>query len=136
MEENLIICPRCGSNACGEIKNESICFWSCYGCGFGSNSTIKTEINEYPELYKDLKWKDNDNNIWYPITINIPEKGMVFAEGTSIMDWKWSAVKAVKIKKEEKEKFKNQTHKMDMSKKKTFVEKDFMEALDYIGFFN
>jgi len=135
MEETLIICPRCGSNACAEIISVHGKYWTCYGCGFYSSEN-STKNESLPELYKDLEWVDDKNNVWYPSVINIPEKGMVFAEGTSTKDWQWSAIKATKIKKSEKDKFpKDQTHKMDMSKKKTYLEKDFMEALDYINFF-
>jgi hypothetical protein len=48
---------------------------------------------------------------------------MVFAEGTSTTDWKWSAVKS-------------KDGKTDMTTKKEFEERDFMEALDYVGYFN
>jgi hypothetical protein len=48
---------------------------------------------------------------------------MVFAEGTSKTDWKWAAVKS-------------KNSKPDMTTKKEFDEGDFMEALDYIGYFN
>jgi hypothetical protein len=69
-----------------------------------------------------------------PSTINIPDKGMVFINGKSIKDWKWIAVKAIEISEEEKSKFlENNTHKMDMNNAKEFEEKDFMEALSYIG---
>jgi hypothetical protein len=53
----------------------------------------------------------------------LEDKSMVFAEGTSIADWKWSAVQA-------------KNGKTDMTTKKEFIERDFMEALDYIGYFN
>jgi copper(I)-binding protein len=69
-----------------------------------------------------------------PSTINIPDKGMVFINGKSAENWKWMAVKAIEIPKEEKSKFpEGNTHKMDMGNAKEFEEKDFMEALSYIG---
>ncbi len=48
---------------------------------------------------------------------------MVFAEGRSTEDWKWSAVQA-------------KEGKPDMTTKQEFEERDFMEALDYVGYFN
>jgi hypothetical protein len=48
---------------------------------------------------------------------------MIFAEGNSVDSWVWSAVKS-------------KEGKPDMNSKKEFTEKDFMEALDYIGYFN
>jgi hypothetical protein len=76
-----------------------------------------------PELYKALKFKDTKGYTWYPNSIMLEDKSMVFAEGTSIADWKWSAVQA-------------KNGKTDMTTKKEFIERDFMEALDYIGYFN
>ena len=53
----------------------------------------------------------------------LEDKSMVFAEGTSVEDWKWSAVQS-------------KDGKADMTTKQEFAERDFMEALDYIGYFN
>ncbi len=64
------------------------------------------------------------------------EVGVIIARqnGKSTENWKWTAVKAVEILEEEKSKFpEGNTHKMDMSNAKEFEEKDFMEALSYIG---
>lgn len=128
MKESLITCPRCGSNACSEISNDKLTVWSCFGCGFTSNSTLTdNHIEEVektlPELYIALKFKDESGKTWYPLAVTLPNKEMVFAEGTSVEDWKWSAVKS-------------KDGKADMTTKKEFVERDFMEALDYIGYFN
>jgi ribosomal protein L37AE/L43A len=127
MKESLIICPRCGSNACSEVSNDKLTVWNCFGCGFTSNSTltdenIKTTEEVLPELYKALKQKI-DKYHWYPNTVILDNKSMVFAEGNSIEDWKWSAVQS-------------KDGKADMTTKKEFEERDFMEALDYIGYFN
>jgi hypothetical protein len=74
--------------------------------------------------------------------VNLPEKGMVYINGTSTEDWKWSAVKYTLIPEEDRERFpiKGQpgeyhTHKVDVATKKDFEEYDYMEALDYIGVF-
>jgi hypothetical protein len=128
MKESLIICPRCGSNACHEASNEKFTMWSCFGCGFTSNSTmVEANIPEtetvLPELYKALKFKDEKGYHWYPIALTFDDKSMVFAEGTSIENWKWSAVQA-------------KEGKADMTTKKEFEERDFMEALDHVGYFN
>jgi len=77
-----------------------------------------------------------------PTTINVPSQGMVFANGSSSINWKWAAVKAVPVKEEEKTKYPNPHKKgefyawrMDMNTLKEFEEKDFIEALEYIGVF-
>ena len=128
MKESLIICPRCGSNACHEASNEKFTMWSCFGCGFTSNSTMTDEHaptaeETLPELYKALKFKDEKGYHWYPIALTFDDKSMIFAEGTSTEDWKWSAVKS-------------KDGKADMTTKSEFEERDFMEALDYVGYFN
>jgi hypothetical protein len=87
-----------------------------------------------PELYKDLAWEDPDTKlIWIPNTINLPESGMVFANGASKDEWSWAGVKAVKLEEGDEAKVEGQTHKMDMSTLKSFTERDYMEALSYIG---
>jgi len=127
MKEQLIICPRCEGNACHEVSNDKLTVWSCFGCGFTSNSTLtkdKLETTEsvMPQLYIDLKFKDKNDYHWYPSTVILEDKSMVFADGKSTEDWKWSAVQS-------------KEGKADMTTLQQFDEKDFMEALDYIDFF-
>ena len=121
----------------------------CYGCGFCTNSYMKIDekffeeqLESLPELYKDLVWEDEDGYKWMPSIINLPETGMVFANGTNINNWMWASVKAVEVKEEEKEKFpipgkKGQfyKHRMDMETMKMFSQYDFIEAMDYAGLF-
>lgn len=145
--DNLTICKRCGSDACytQEVTPE-ITNYFCYGCGFQTNTLMK-EGEEFfeqqkellPELYKDLIHKDEEGQMWMPNMINIPDKGMVFANGTNPSNWKWAAVKAIPVTEEEKHKYpikgkKDQYYefRMDMSTMMPFEEKDFMDALSYI----
>jgi hypothetical protein len=127
MKEQLIDCPRCEGNACHEVSNDKLTVWSCFGCGFTSNSTLiedKLEVTEsvMPQLYIDLKFKDEKKLHWYPSTVILEDKSMVFADGKSKNEWKWAAVQS-------------KDGKADMTTVKYYDEKDFMEALDYIGFF-
>jgi hypothetical protein len=145
LKDNLVICLRCGSDACYEqTLNPDYIINTCYGCGFTTNSLmtddsefLEEQIEVLPELYKDLLYKDYENKYWMPSTINIHDKGMIFINGKTTENWKWTAVKAIEIPEEEKEEFseinKDATHKIDMSTAKEFDEKDFMEALSYIG---
>jgi len=136
-----------GSNACYEQVFEQdgkeVKTWLCFGSGY-TTSTLMTEgsktlndlLETAPELHKDLMHKADDGRIWLPATITIPEKGMVFVDGTSKEDWKWAAAKAIEIKEENKEKYpEGQTHRMDMKNSKPFERKDFMDALEYIDFY-
>ena len=100
----LIQCKRCKGDACytQKVTPELSTYW-CYSCGFISND-LMYEGQEYfnqqtstlPDLYLDLLYKDEDNRYWMPSTVNIPDQGMVFAQGTSPLEWRWTAVKAVK----------------------------------------
>ena len=141
--EQLVNCKRCGSNACLEQQvTEEVTTHLCMGCGF-TTSTLMTEgsdvvkaaLETSPELYKDLKFKDSDGRIWLPSTITLPNKGMVFIDGTSKDSWKWSAVRAIPLTEGDKRVSKDQTHKMDMKNARLFQERDFMDALEAIGFF-
>lgn len=146
--DNLIICKHCGSDACYvEEVNQELSTYFCYGCGFQTNSLMKDDSEFYkeqisilPELYKDLLEKDEDGIIWMPSTINLPQQGMIFANGPSKNDWGWAAVKAVPVKEEEKEKYPIPSQKgkfyewrMDMTTLKMFTKRDYIEALSYIG---
>jgi hypothetical protein len=94
-----------------------------------------------PELYKALAWIDPETKLtWLPQTINEPKQGMVFANGSEPDNWMWAAVKAVPVIEEEKHKFpipkqpgKFYEYRMDMETLQHFNERDFIEALDYIG---
>jgi hypothetical protein len=145
--DDLIKCDRCGSNACYKQEvNESITNYMCYGCGFLSNSIMKDgeifweeQKMKLPELHKDLIFKIY-GKYWIPNTVNHPEKGMVFANGKNTSNWYWAAVKAVEVKEEEKTKYpipgkegEFYEWRMDMKNVKKFKERDFMDALSYIG---
>jgi hypothetical protein len=145
--DNLINCTRCGSDACYiEEVNQDIKTYFCYGCGFQTNSLMKVGESFYeeqvailPELYKDLMIEDENGKVWMPSTVNLPQQGMIFANGPSSRDWKWSAVKAVPVLEEEKEKYpipgkkgEFYEYRMDMTTIKNFNERDFIEALSYI----
>jgi hypothetical protein len=136
-----------GSNACYEQtfdnNGESVTTWLCFGSGFTTSTlmtknspTVENAIKTSPELYKDLMFEDTNGRVWLPATITLPEKGMVFIDGTSKENWKWTGVKAIPISEQDKKVDENQTHKMDMKNLKHFEQKDFMEAADFIGMFS
>ena len=143
--DNLTICNRCGSDACYvQEVNEQVKLYFCYGCGFQANN-VMTRDSEFlaqqmevlPELYKELMGEDENGLIWIPSAINIPDKGMVFADGTNGSNWAWGAVKATLMPEDEKAKFKAKgkeyDYKMDMTTLRHFPEREFIEALTYIG---
>jgi len=135
-----------GSNACYEqtfeYEGKDITTWLCFGSGF-TTSTLMVKDSELvnnavatsPELYKDLMFEDKAGRVWLPATITLPQKGMVFIDGSNKEEWKWAAVKAIPVTETDKEIVQGQTHKMDMKNVKHFKQKDFMDALEVIGFF-
>jgi len=151
MADQLTECKRCGGNACYEQVitpaevNETITTWLCMGCGFTSSTVMnkdgvahKNILETSPELYKDLLYEDDKGLIWAPATITLPEKGMVFLDGVSHKEWKWAAVKSIPITEEDRKLKafpKDQTSKMDMKNMKHFGQREFMDALEVIGFY-
>jgi hypothetical protein len=145
MTDKMSICPKCGCDGCyvtpiNETKNN----YFCWGCGFQTNDLmVEGEFNfeEYeetiPELYKDIRYVDSEKRVWYPISINLPDKGTVFLSGKSTEEVQWSAIKVVPLTEEEKKqpKYKNLTYKSDAKSLKHFGN-DFIEACDYMGMFD
>ena len=139
--DEIINCPKSGGDLCNklEVSKEIISYYS-LSCGFWTNTLMKEGSNIYkeqmevlPELYKDLAWKDPETElIWLPHTINDPTLGMVYAEGTSKDNWQWAAVKSVLLNEADQKEFKT-THKPDMSTTSYYTERDYMDALSYIG---
>ena len=143
--DNLTTCDRCGSDACYvQEVNQDVKLHFCYGCGFQANTAmkrdsefLKEQMEVLPELYKELMGEDENGTIWMPSVVNIPDKGMVFADGPNGQQWQWAAVKATLMSEEEKTKFKAKgkeyDYKMDMTTLTHFQERDFIDALTYIG---
>lgn len=144
-KDNLGICSRCNSDACYENSlGADYKVYMCYGCGFTTN-TLMTENGEFleeqlevlPEIYKDLASVDKNGLTWIPSTINVADKGMIFIQGKSTEDWSWVACPAKELTEEEKANFPDDTtYKMDMKNASYFKEREFIEAMDYIGLFN
>jgi hypothetical protein len=143
--DNLTTCNRCGSDACYvQEVNDQVKLYFCYGCGFQANSVmtrnsefLQQQMETLPELYKELMGEDENGLIWMPSVVNIPDKGMIFADGANGSNWRWAAVKAIPMSKEEKTKFKEKgkeyDYKMDMTTLTHFLERDFIDALSYIN---
>lgn len=142
--DKLDICPKCGCDGCyitpiNETKNN----YFCWGCGFQTNDLMKEGEFSFeafeetlPELYKDVKSTDGEGRVWYPISLNIADKGTVFLNGKTSEDTFWSAIKVISLTEEEKKepKYKGLSYKSDPKSLQHFG-KDFIEACDYIGLF-
>ena len=152
MQDQLVECRRCGSNACYEQHiDENTITWLCMGCGFTTSTlmvkgseVVSQAMSTMPELYKDLLHVDAEGLHWLPAVITLPDQGMVYLDGTSKEDWKWAAVKSIPLTKQDREEKvngrpkypKGVNTKADMKNLQHFDQTDFMDALDVIGFYN
>jgi hypothetical protein len=145
MKDEFVSCEVCSRSTCyKQYVTEKEYSLLCLSCGQTTHSHItdgsKLDLDTFeqsPELYKDLRFVDKNNLVWYPATVTLPDKGMVFLDGTDKRNWKWASVKAVHIPKEEASKFpKGQTHKIDMSTIVHFGQDEYTMALEHIGFFS
>jgi hypothetical protein len=149
--EEIINCPKSGGDLCYRTQiTPDISNYLSLSCGFWTNSLMKegeefyeTQMETLPELYKDLAWKDPKTEmVWVPNTINLKEKGMVFANGSNASNWGWAAVKSIPVPEEEQKNHpipgkpgEFMKYRTDMTNMKIFHERDYIEALDYIGIF-
>jgi hypothetical protein len=149
--EEIIQCPKSKGDLCYKTQvTPDISNYMSLSCGFWTNSLMKegeefyeTQMETLPELYKDLSWVDEKTGLtWIPNTINQPGLGMVFANGTDTKDWGWAAVKSIQIPEEERQNHpvpgkpgEFMEYKMDMPNMRMFHERDYLEALDFIGIF-
>ena len=147
--EEIINCPKSGGDLCYKVQvAPEIYNYMSLSCGFWTNSFMtedhefyKQQIETLPELYKDLAWVDPKTNlIWLPNTINNPEQGMVFANGTDVSNWHWAAVRAIEVSEEDRKNHpipgkpgEFMKYRMDMKNMKAFKERDYIDALSYIG---
>ena len=145
MEDKLVTCSHCDSEMCYATKiNETSWAYSCTGCGFTANDIIKEgeyDIEKFeesfPELYKDLKYVDEEGKVWYPMVIQ-NEHGVIFIDGNSKENWGWAGIKNRSLTKEEKdvyikEKKEVPPFKSDSSSLKHFGMSGFLKAVDYIS---
>jgi hypothetical protein len=75
-----------------------------------------------------------------PTTVNLPQNGMVFYNGTNKENAKWAAVKAIEVTEEEKTKYPIKGKpgefykwRMDMTTMQSFEMREFIDALSFIG---
>jgi hypothetical protein len=133
ISEEIINCPKSGGDLCYKTQlNPEITTYLSLSCGFWTNTLMKEgeefyeqQMQDLPELYKDLAWTDSKTDlVWIPNTINNQEQGMVFAYGPNKDSWGWGAAKAI----QEEGKW-----KMDLANMQVFAERDYMDALSFIG---
>ena len=139
--DEIINCPKSGGDLCYKIQvNETIINYFSLSCGFWTNTLMvpgtefyEEQMSVLPELHKAISWIDPSTElVWIPNTVNESTLGMVFAEGNSANSWSWASVKTRELSEEE-QKETGLTHKPDMTTKQNFGERDYLDALSYIG---
>jgi hypothetical protein len=133
ISEEIVDCPKSGGDLCYKTQlNPEITTYLSLSCGFWTNTLMKEggefyeqQMQDLPELYKDLAWTDSKTDlVWIPNTINNQEQGMVFAYGPNKDSWGWGAAKAIQ---------EDGKWKMDLANMQIFAERDYMDALSFIG---
>lgn len=153
MDPTKVECPHCGSNDCFKetqalSEKDFVDSYMCISCGY-TTTTLNEEgsqmVKEYEEttaeLIKDLRWVDSKGLVWYPIILNFPSFGIIFPDGTSKNNWRWTAAPAVDISEEEQKNYPipgqsdaYYTRRIDMKLGKSFDSNDFYNACKFIGF--
>ena len=148
-KEEKIKSPVDGSENCFRVFTEPISddHYLCMTTGYMSTSHFKvgsvqleSELEKSPELVKALQQFDSERDIvWIPTILNIPEKGMIYPEGT-IGNWKWCYASIVEISEEEQENYpvpdkegEYYTSKLDVENSQKFNNNKFYEACTAMG---
>lgn len=144
-------CPHCTSKNCFKEDydhgDEKVSAYLCMSCGYTTTSLHKKDsqfIADYeatfPELFKDLKFVDETDVVWYPMVLNFPTLGLVFPDGTSSLNWSWRAVPVVPVGEEERDKYpipgeegKFYETKADMEGSRLYPQGQFYEACKFLG---
>jgi len=145
MNDQLTTCRKCQSPLCYERHYDGVVSWDCLQCGFSTNTLLlnNTEaILSYesmiPSLFRDIKYIDSEDFVWYPTTITKEGVGIVFPDGTSKDDWFWAFAPHIPVGEEEKERFKMKDgsyhkYKTDMKNVLHFDKQYFSRALEAAG---
>ena len=146
MEDKLTSCNKCGSPLCYERHLEGLISWDCLQCGYTTNTLllVNTEsVLSYesmiPSLFKDIKFVDSEGFVWFPTTITKEGIGIIFPDGTSKDNWRWSVARHIPVEEGEKERFKKSDgtyhkYKTDMKNVLQFDQQYFSQALEALGF--
>ena len=143
--ERVIDCPICyDKDTCFEDIQEKFKSYMCFNCGFMS-STYYTEensnkIENQPQLVSDLKFFDEEREIyWYPSIVNMGKKGVIFPEG-NIKEWVWKYAEVVEVPEEEQKQYpildkdgEFYTEKLDVENAETFGQYEFLDACKKMG---
>lgn len=140
MQDGFVECPRCNSQLCYAQRIDDQETWICMHCGMTSTTLMKQGTDtekavsaRQPELYRDLSFVDKDGYVWYPAVITVPGKGMVFLDGTSVKDARWTGIPIRQLSRREMrmKKYEGKNSILDTNKRRQFD--SFVDALAAMG---
>ena len=94
------------------------------------------------QLYRDLKFIDQQGLVWYPAVFTVPEKGMVYLdinkdeEGKPILQWAATPMRELTPKEQRSKKYKGMKYVADTKATSYFGHLGFMEAAVSLGMFD
>lgn len=145
-KDGLIRCPHCGSEVCYEQHIGDVTTAMCLSCGFTTTSQMQegseaeqAVFSKNPKLYKGLRFVDPATKlVWYPAVLAVPEKGMVYINGSTEENWQWTATPVRKLTRKEQrlKKYQGQKYVADMKSSKFFGKDGFLEAATSLGMFD
>ena len=139
-------CPLCKvETACYVAPlNEFANTYFCWHCGFNTTDLMREGDFDFdeielalPQLYLDLAKVDSEGRKWYPTTINLPDKGTVFVNGSNVHDAQWAGILVRPLTPEEEVKYAKKSIKYvsDPTTLRMFGS-SFIDAAEYVGVFN
>ena len=144
------VCPRCGSNMCyTQVLEDGTETKLCLTCGFTTNSHMKVDsemdravTDKQPQLYKDVRFLDQEGLVWYPAVLTTLDKGMVYLDinkdkdGNPDFNWAATPVRELTPKEKRSKKYKGMKYVADTKNTKLFGLDGFMSAAISLGMFD
>lgn len=144
------VCPRCGSNMCyTQVLEDGTETKLCFTCGFTTNSQMKlgSEMEQkvtsnQTQFYKDVRFVDQENLVWYPASLTTSDKGMIYLDvnkdknGDPVFNWAATPMRELSPKEKRSKKYKGMKYVADTKNTKLFSLNGFMEAAVSLGMFD
>jgi len=136
-------CAHCGETSVLKENDVRICL----SCGFQSmpgyiegSPYMEAMMKTAPMIVKELKFHDKEiDRYWIPSILDVPQKGMVFPDGT-LNDWVWAFASYEVIPLFERVNYKVPNtddeyyeYRLGLDKVEHFKQDDFLGALKKLG---
>ena len=149
-KERNVVCNNCGSMRCFESYTEPRTHESylCVQCGYMSLSlykpgsdVLKNMLEKSADIVGLLQKEDKERDmVWLPAVLNMGERGIIYPEGDSKINWMWKYAKIKKLTEEERKNYpipdqegKFYQNILDVKTAKTYDRLDFISACKDMG---